>query len=607
MPDIRYGGTYTEPSSTVVTGMGFTAGPPAGEGWQIVAQLPSAQLPASTSKRMAIVVKGAIVDVTTSGTSQPTRGLAQVCLGSTSGTRSALHQTAIPLREASQTAAGSQRGTPFMFMMVQQSTPSISDPTFGATTNTVTTTFCLWARSCYDFDTSTYLAQFIVADVQWLWIDMDAADPDVLAEVYRPATPQLLSNTASGVMVFTNNPGSAGNKLLHIGCISYTPRQVLLSAPAFEWGHSTTAGSFTGFNPVLPTGAPLRWGLNRAAGVPPSFNTLTVQHGCLWYGVHPGGVYLPAVRGTDRLGTSGNAATWTQVRAATILTIKLDALLDVFSRTETSVANASTSISSTAYEWFNIFVPLERPQAAITSGPTAFIHGIVQSVGTEFSTAWISTNVAGGITNINAFVGTDQTRQEGCSVMQWGPIPFTPTTPDVQVRAHFPGAPTNQANVLRNVNNVTIVTAFLTKDPSNLPQPPDTDPPPTWVNWTGAEATGVVGLTLPPFEPDGAQQMGYVKPRQARIDGATGYGRTWPLFAQPRRTFTVQWTLSREADIGTLRTYLRGNNCFKIKDPLNTATQIVVAQVAPYEVSWDGRYSVGRVIVQVAELIWTTS
>lgn len=606
MPDIRYAGTYTEPAPVTITGIGFNPGPPAGDAWQIAAQLPANRLPQSTSKRMAIIVKGVIVDPTYTG-AQPVRALAQVCLGSTSGTRSSLHQVGIPLREATLVAPGGNRGTPFMFIMAQQAVPSITDPTFGATTNTVTTTFCLWARSAFDVGDTGLTTQFQVGDVQWLWIDMDAADPDVLVEVFRPATPQQLSNTASGLMVFTNNPGSTGNKLLHFGCVSYTTRSYNLNAPCFEWGYSNTAGSFTGFSPVLPVGSPLKWGLNRTPLNPPFSFTYTLQHGCLWYSVHPGGIYLPAVRGTDRLGASGSSATWTQVRAVTILTIRLDSLLDFLVRQDATVANASTALTSTITPWYSVYVPLERPQAAVTSGPTAFVHGIVQAVGNEWNYAGFGTDTSIVLSGLQASIGTDATRQEGASVMTWATIPFTPTTPDVQMRAYFPGSPLNTNNVFRNVNNVTMLTAFLTKDPTNLPQPLDTDPTPTWVNWTGAEATGVAGLTEPPFEPEGAQQQGYVKPTQARIDGATGYSRTWPLFGQPRRTFTLQWTLARAADLQTMREFLRANNCFKIRDPLNTAVLIVVTQIAPYEVTWEGREAVSRVIVQVAELIWTTS
>lgn len=189
--------------------------------------------------------------------------------------------------------------------------------------------------------------------------------------------------------------------------------------------------------------------------------------------------------------------------------------------------------------------------------------------------------------------------------MQWSVVPFTPTSPDVQVRAHFIGA-TSNSNQLRNVSDVLILTAFLIKDPSNLPQPPDTDPAPTWIAWQGYESPSIVGLNVVPFAPEGVLQQGYVRPEQARIDGATGYSRTWPLFAKPRRTFTFQWTLTKAVDLQTLTTFLHNNNCFKVQDPLApTGTLMVVTQVQPYEVPWAGRQALSQVIVQVAELIWT--
>jgi hypothetical protein len=592
--EIRYAGTYTSPGNAIVTSIGSASGPPGGDNWQAVATLPGAQMPASATLHPALIVKGRIGTISRSG-AVPQAGLVQVALGTSGGLISAHHVENLAVRHEESTVNSQLEGFQFCFMMVMQSSPSITDPTFGSTWNNLGgDDFTLWARSFWNGDPTTYAVQFEVSDVQWLWIDLDAVPAgDKLVEDYLPASPVVLSGTATtDLFQTTNQPGNSGEKWIHFNRLWYTPRAHGADAPLFRFGYAGAA--FSGFVSKVPSGS--QWGQNRSALFQTAMQNVTLQQGCFWYGVQPAGTFKPAVRAAVRY--NGSPLAQTLVHRYTYVGLRLDNLLDVLARTEDFVANAAVNIENTVNPWPTVYVPLERPNNGLTANPTVFMHVLAQGQTGESYTCALSTNEAGNFYFGTGFIFVDAFRFEGMSSMAWTPSPFTPTMPDVQLRAHTVGG-YGQINFLRNIRDLSLVTAYLIRDPSNLPTQPPTEPTPTVMEFQ-RESVAVGSLMPLLIAPDAVRQDEALEPESARIDGSTGYSRTWPLFGRPRRAFTLQWTL---ASTTALEAFLIANGVFAWR-PRPDAADVALFQLEPFEVRWHDK-GISVVTVRCVELVWT--
>lgn len=599
MVEILYGGVHTDPGTASVTGVGSTNGPGGGDGWQVAATLPTAKLPSDSSIRLALVVKGRIGTIRHSG-AEPFNGVVQVALGwSGSSSRiSPWHLQNLSVREERHTVGGAMDGFAFCFLMVQCASPSITDPTFGATWDTTAgKVLTLWARTYLNGD-SPFSVQFEVSDVQWLWFDMDAIpSTDQLAEDYLPSTPVLLTTATSNLYLNTNAPGTEGEKWLHLFRVFYEPRSAGQAAPWFQFGYSTTPASFTGF--VAKVGTSGRWGQNRAAQYRAGPQQVALSQGGMWYGVQPSGTFLPAVRCADRY--SGVAAgTQTRVRRYTYVGIRLDNLLDVLSTTDDFVERASVNFFNPTTNWTQAYVPLERPATGVVSVPTVFVHGVVDAVVGESQAAAIQTELQ-SFHFPGGFCWVDAAKQEAMSVMAWRETPWSPTAPDVQLRALFPGGLWNP-NSVRDVRDVSMVTAYLVRDPEYLPTAPGTVPAPVAIN-PGREGPALSGLPEPPLSHDAEIAEDVVAPEFARVDGDTGYSRSWPMFTVPRRRFLLRWSVA-EASLASLVEFLQDNRTFKVTPP-EGGSMVAVSRISDVTVEWVDKPS-AIVSCTVVELVLTS-
>jgi len=123
------------------------------DGWLEVARLPMNKLPQGATKRLAINVKAHIGDLTVAGAS-PSKGMMQVALGFAGGIKSTKHRTSIPLLpNITPLAAGTTEsyGKAMSMLMIQQASPAISDPDFGATITTISSSdLVLYARTFFN-------------------------------------------------------------------------------------------------------------------------------------------------------------------------------------------------------------------------------------------------------------------------------------------------------------------------------------------------------------------------------------------------------------------------------------------------------------------------
>lgn len=593
MTTIQYGDLHAQSGTFEVQGIGSQPGPSGGDNWQIVASLPADKMPAG-ARRYVIMAFFRVGNVRRFG-SVPAgaRGLIQVCLGLDTGLRAPNYRFQIPVGEI----LPEQEGVPGFFMMIQSVSPSISDPSFGPTFDAgAGTNFCLWARTYWNGDAPTYGVHFDVQDVTWLWWDTtNIPSTDQLCEVYNAPPPLALTPTLAGVYLHLNSPGLAGQRWLHFQSIEYEVDGATPQAPQFQFGYSTTAGTFSGWNAKVGSGdSDGRWGQRRTA-VMATPEKPVLHQGCWWHMIRPSGVFVPAVRGRDR----GTPATATKVNRVRYFGVRLDNLLDVLVREEQEVANATCNLFSSFPPLFSAYVPMERTASGIIAWPLSMTHAIVRTNGRQAYDAGLMTDTQRILDFPVGFSQSDAAAQEGCSVMGFSQEGLGASTGDIQYRALFIGGPSAPQQSL-SVRDVTILQFYPIRDPDVVaPQAPGVGSPVALT--PGREAANPASLQAPPRAPERAMPED-PSAESARIDGATGYSRTWPMFASVRRQWTLEWNLN-EADATTLYDWLRDNPAFRFTPHREAA--VAAWQATPPEMIHMGGGAF-RLSVRIVELIWTS-
>lgn len=596
MVQIRYGDVIPQPGTITVASMGSQPGPVGGDGWETVAVLPSSKLPAGGPKRYCVIVTGKIGNCVHTG-APPSRGVLQLALGLRNGgsqSISPVHRQSISVTEP----IGPLVGIPFMFMMLQSSSPSISDPFFGPTfTNGVGPEFALFGRAYWNGDPTAYAIQFDVTDLTWIWFETSAIpSPDQLCEAYVPSSPAALATSTAGVYLNSNQPGAEGQKWLHFHAITYEPRAAGQAAPSFQFGYSPSVGSYSGFVPKIGTNG--RWGQNRALFVTGASEVAMLSQGAFWYGVQPAGTFLPAVMARDRQTLGSGVAT--RVHRYAYFGVRLDNLLDVLARTETEVQGATSGLVTPPF-FPQVYVPLERPATGIVSQPCAMVHGIVQTQGLQAYEAVLTTNQNRTLDFLDSCAQADAARSEGVSCMAFAQQGLSRSMPDLQYRAGFVSV-LNGSSISLSVRDITILQFNLVRDPDPNPGIPGSPGSPLLLA-PGRESANPASLPVLPVEPDGEEAEDAAL-AGARVDGATGYSRTWPLFARVRRTMTLTWTGISESDGATLYAFLKANPAFRYT-PKRSSTAIAVVQAERPELVRLPGGPVYQLRMQVVELVWT--
>lgn len=582
MTTIRYGDVRND-GSAQVTSMAAGPGYTPADGWQIVSRLPASALPAGTT-RLGLFASFKVANIRRTGTQAPQRGVIQVALGTDTGSISPLHEVRIAASESVPDIDGLQQ----QIAMVQNFSPAIVDPFFGATwTNGTSPEICIWARCHWNGDAPNYSVTFAVADITWLWFDMDAIPAgDVLAERWSPATPQALTASITGLYRNLNTPGSAGQKWLHFHNVVYRPGPLAGIAPCFRFGYSPSAGSFTGFVTKVGTS---RWGQCTTSLYQQSAPRL--HQGCFWYAEQPAGVFSPGLMAFDR-----QTAVPTLVERYTYVGIRLDHLYDLLVRTEEVLPAAAASV---LYQGTPPFTALERT-ASILSEPAIFGHGVVDTGGRQAFDCSVRTNRGDFPAQSDAFAQADATRLEGTSSFAIGRHGIPRGSPALQYRAYFRGGLSVPSHALLTVRDFLLLQVNLVRDPEIIGVEPVAPGNPIVIT-PGREGPSLGSLLALPVQPDAAHPEEASTPSSASIAGATGYRRGWPLFVAVRGQWALVWSRLRPEQADELFAFLAANPAFRWRP--HREAELSVIQVSRPELDQVSGH-VQSVQVRVAQLLW---
>jgi hypothetical protein len=455
----------------------------------------------------------------------------------------------------------------------------------------------LWARTFWNGDTPTYGVNFDVQDVTWFWWDAtNIPSTDQLCEVYNAPPALSLTSTLSGAFLHLNSPGLTGERWLHFQSIEYEVDGATPQAPQFQFGYSTTSGTFVGWNTKVGSGDQFgRWGQRRTAVMATPEKPLLHQ-GCWWQMVRPSGVFVPGVRGRDR----GAVTTATKINRVRYFGVRLDNLLDLLVREDVEVAGATCNVFSPHPPIFSAYVPLERTASGIIAWPLSMTHGVVQTTGRQSFDAGLMTDTQRLLDFPVAYCQTDAAVFEACSTMAFSQEGLGATSGDIQYRALFLGGPSAPSQSLF-VRDITILQFYPIRDPDVIAsQPPGVGAP--LVLTPGRESANPSSLPALPILPD-AEQPEDAALEFARIDGATGYSRTWPLFGKVRRQWTLSWSRLSEANGTTLYEFLRDNPAIKFRPQRGLADVAAVQITAPELAQVSAQ--VYSLTVRIVELVWT--
>lgn len=541
MAAITYLDAIRRPGPHTVTGIGSQPGPVGGDGWQVVASLPTSAL--QSSHKYAFLVTGKVMSVTTSGAT-PVNGKLQVCLGDGSGLKHPDYCLEWPLSNRTQ----AREAIPFQFLVLF--TPTISDALWGASwPNTYALT--LYARSFWNGDQPAYSASFQVAEVNIVWVDYQAIPTgDVAAEQFTTVT-NLGTTQWNNLFLTAVPPGNAGEKWMHFCQVTYAPSSC---DPQFQFG-SAGAGGFASFAAKIGTNG--RWGMSPTG-------TAVLHQGAFFWQVQPAATFSVGVRGYVSSPTGS-----TSVRRFRVLSLRLDNLTDVITDGQAQVDSLATSLATgldVAY-W-----PVEVASANLVSQPCLFLHGIPQPP-TRTGYGIVITTELGTTLHFNLGEPVSSPTQR-MGDMAFSTQALGPSMPDVQYRNHWLGLTAPGLPFSYPVRDVFMVAGYFVANPDRVATVP-------------ARAAGELAVVPGAEGPLLASAVDLPTVQDAEngedsgldlheIRGATGYSRRWPTFVQPRRAWSLRWSLG-DAAARAMQDFLVANLTFRFQ-PTRESSKVVVMQ-----------------------------
>lgn len=584
-----YGGIHRLPGKTRVT----TVGSFPNDGWVEVGRLPNTKLP-TLPGRYALQVMGKVGYTQWSG-NLPDNGMVQVRLGDTSGFRHPdyAHQFSI------KAALGPLNGIPFSFMAILDGAGSgITDPLWGGTW-TGAEELRVMARTYRNGDAPTYSAEFDVADLVFMWWNLDDIPAaSYYAEDHWPATPTVIGPLAGGfqpVFAASGLVGAIGEDWLHMFATDYTPRDsVQYRGPWMQSGY-LTAGSWGNFVSKVGTH---RWGKGHQAGV---YRATTAEQtrfsgGAFFPLTQPTGAgFAPAIRAKD---THNFAGAGTLLHKYRLLSIKLDDLVDVDWVTHASQSVCVDYGVQTYIAW--------EPALAIASQPTVLMHGIPRVLpGTNMSYDWVITSNEARLFWESLLHGDTRSPDEGISTIAAftrgiGASAFSGSREVAYNAFSWQDALTAPTGLVRDLNDVHFVQFNFETDPSRVVPVPAIPGTPI-VIVPAREAIDTASLSEPPHDPDGEVNETAGMPYE-RISGVSGYVRQWPQYTGPRRIFSLVHRARTKAEADALLVFYRANPAFKWTPQHETANVPLVITQRPTAVpSAPAHYDV---TLQATELVF---
>jgi hypothetical protein len=582
MAETVYLDRLDDPGRKTVSTMGSQPGPIGGDGWSVVAELPTARL--RDNRHYAFWVTGKIGNIVRSGAT-PVSGLIQLCLGDASGNKSPIQLVQFGAADV----LGENEGIPFAFLLVFSSSPSVVDPVWGASWPNAAP-LQLFGRTWWRNDVPAYVCSFDVSELCWIWADLDAipaADQLVTVSTTTGPLPPFPSfGVWSPLAASINTPGAAGEVWAHFWSVCYAPG--VGAVPAFQAGYATGLG-LAGFTPRTGTGERFGYG-HRGTAV----HGVQWHHGAFWVEPQVGAPYLPAIRGRERL--TGSPAT--QFRRFACLSIRLDNLEGVTFASSTNEPDLTDEFASGLFVGPRRF-PLELIGVDRSFVPWVFATGIPQPVPPARRAFGIWCNA-----DDNLLVAyTEQHEQtdgpdEAIACYASGSQGLGPTSLGVQYQTRWLD---RDWNGLHNaVRDIYFFTVYPVRDPDNVPPGIPGVGPAVEIN-PGKEALGVGSLPDPPIRPDVATGE---TPNWTReeLEGVTGYRRTWGVFTRPRRSFSLSWGPVSTAQRDSLVAFLQSNVAFRITPPREAAA---IPVVPIRELSWtQDSAQTWRLDLEVVELVY---
>jgi hypothetical protein len=559
--------------------------------WQQVDAIPLGHLPAGASKRLALVVTGFVCQVRTVGAT-PERGVLEVCMGLTGGARSTFHRARFSLRhESLKTTLWA--GMPFTFIMVQQSAgtgrPAISDPTFGATTNTSAAEFGLYARLNWNGDTPAYAASAteppLVRDVRWFWADMDELEALdlVLAERDESGALDWTSSNAIGA-------SSQSWCLLHATYMQPSP-----TVPPPDLQHGAARSGAWVVESSARTNRPHPTGVPTPTEVPVVTTIGSMQR-----------LETEVVEAFGRMRLTDQIASVVPVvQAHTMLAIRVDLGL-------TPQAGSYVASHGEATELYDgqPWTPYSRHEVSAPAAPVGVLQlacatfQVLEPGGNGFRAHTALEDQ--GATYPSAFAYVEGAAsfgyQERIPVLdlQARTLPFEAVD---EARLHFvrfwfqnsgPFAPASVTEISHAV--------FNRVHDQSLSAPKWVIPTPIELSLHG-EGPLVGALPSPPYPPIAATPVRVSGHEIGRIRARAGYSRTWPNWIKPRRVLALTWGPLAASHGAAVSVFLRENRNFALPTP-GGGESVAVTQRTPFS---ESRLPDGRVelTTEVTELVFT--
>lgn len=580
MVEIRYAELVQAPPTLTVASMGTGSGPPGGSGWQIVHVLPTTNMLAG-ARQYAFVITGKIGRRQTNG-SGIANGMFQVCLGTTAGARfghhRASHTVALPL--------GADDGIPFMFLVI--CTTSFPDQVLGSSFDPAATELCIWARTFLNNDPQTYVAQFDVCDLKWLWWDLSAI-PSGHWAVQSVSAGNLLPSAAGAFSALSSPIGAAGEQWLHFQNVWYEPR--VYNQPATQWSMGYTPdGTVPSY--VVRIGA-AGWGMSRVPPVGGLSELGQIQQGGFWVHTHANSTTRAAAGGWSP--SPGSTMFWRYNHLA----VRIDTLTDVRARAEAGILLVGAPAWTPAV--LDTAITIERPAAGILTEPIVLVHGVMREAPGTFGGhgARVFEHDGGPWFGEQVAPQVESSRGEGASSIAMGRRPFMVTSPAIQWKVGFAGSAGAPATpqVLRDFQFVAF---HPVRDPENITTPPGGLPAPL-VAVPDRQAPAVGSLLDPPYPPSSARPQ-RIRHERPAIRGVTGYRRSWPLGAKPLAELSLQWGPMPRAQGQEVFDFLRANLSWRYTAP-RTAAVAVMSTTPPQMADVDHRNV--TVAVDIAILTFT--
>ena len=592
MTEIRYAELHASPPLQTVQTVGTAAGPSGGDNWTQLASLPASKM-AGTSQ-YAVLVTGKIGRVQLAGTGAA-KGMIQLCLGTTAGTRLPEFRVNIPVDQAPLLNA-QLSGLSFQFLLFV--TTAIPDSVLGSSFNPAGSQLCLWGRTYTNGDAQTYAVSFVVADVHWLWFDIGRIPSGHFAMTSAVGTNPFPTTVPTSWQSMGAAFGGAGQQWLHFANVWYETLGYQALSPRFAFGISAdgTAG-----NRVVKVGNSGRWGRNRTPFVAGSTETAMVQIGCLWSHTNAGATTTYGYHVWEPAPATSVGKRWRH------LAIRIDPLTDVRVRQQAGPDALAQTISVPT--WPNQFLTIERPAVGLLTEPIVLCHGTVHhnppplfNPQAAFGCRVFSEtpNDPLAIGDLGCFPQSDASRGEAASSIAFGRRTFQTLSPAMQWRASFPGDDVFASAVLQNVYDFGFVAFHPVRDPENVTTGPGSPLPPLLLV-PGKQSPDPGSLSPPPHAPNGdVLERGELERKQ--IKGGTGYTRSWPMGAKALRVMTINFGPLAETPAEAVFDFLIATPAWRYTPPRSAALAVLTISRPVMTPASHRTFSIS---VDVAVLVWT--